>query len=135
MAVEDSLFEDVADALRQMAPDTFGEFRHRSHRYGIKVWFGPATPPKEHYEAQVIGPGEVKGAKVLAIEVGFHSEHPKVAENDEVIAHLTALVGAKVRVTLEIGADIPSGAPDQVVRTVTENSRTLKFTCQGFEKE
>lgn len=29
----------------------------------------------------------------------------------------------------------PSGAPDQVVRTVTENSRTLKFTSQGFEKE
>ena len=27
------------------------------------------------------------------------------------------------------------GAPDHVVRTVTENSRTLKFTNQGFEKE
>jgi len=54
---------------------------------------------------------------------------------DEVIAHLAGLVGAKVRVTLEIDADIPSGAPDQVVRTVTENSRTLKFTSQGFEKE
>jgi len=54
---------------------------------------------------------------------------------DEVIAHLAGLVGAKVRVTLEVEADIPSGAPDQVVRTVTENSRTLKFTSQGFEKE
>ncbi len=57
----------------------------------------------------------------------------RVAE--EVIAHLTGLVGAKVRVTLEIEAEIPLGAPDQVVRTVTENSRTLKFTSQGFEKE
>jgi len=37
--------------------------------------------------------------------------------------------------TLEIEAEIPSGAPDHVVRTVTENSRTLKFTNQGFEKE
>ena len=54
---------------------------------------------------------------------------------DEVIAHLSSLVGAKVTVTLEITADIPSGAPDQVVRTVTENSRTLKFTSQGFETE
>jgi len=54
---------------------------------------------------------------------------------DEVIAHLSGLVGAEVRVTLEIEAEIPSGAPDQVVRTVTENSRTLKFTSQGFEKE
>ena len=44
-------------------------------------------------------------------------------------------VGAKVTVTLEIEAVVPSGAPDHVVRTVTENSRTLKFTNQGFEKE
>jgi hypothetical protein len=54
---------------------------------------------------------------------------------DEVIAHLSGLVGAKVTVTLEVEAEIPSGAPDHVVRVVTENSRTLKFTSQGFEKE
>lgn len=54
---------------------------------------------------------------------------------DEVIAHLSGLVGANVKVTLEIEAEIPSGTPDNVVRTVTENSRTLKFTNQGFEKE
>ena len=54
---------------------------------------------------------------------------------DEVIAHLSGLVGAKVTVTLEIEAEVPEGAPDHVVRTVTENSRTLKFTSQGFEKE
>jgi len=54
---------------------------------------------------------------------------------DEVIAHLGGLVGATVKVTLEIEVDIPGGAPDQVVRTVTENSRTLKFTSHGFEKE
>lgn len=57
----------------------------------------------------------------------------KVAE--EVIAHLVGLVGANVSVTLEIEANIPGGVPDNVVRTVTENSRTLKFTSQGFEKE
>lgn len=54
---------------------------------------------------------------------------------DEVIAHLTGLVGAEVKVTLEIEAIIPLGATDQIVRTVTENGRTLKFTSQGFEKE
>ena len=54
---------------------------------------------------------------------------------DEVIAHLAGLVGSEVKVTLEIEAEIPSGAPDQVVRTVTENSRTLKFTTHGFESE
>ena len=54
---------------------------------------------------------------------------------EEVIAHLSGLIGARVTVTLEIAAEIPDGAPDNVVRTVTENSRTLKFTSQGFEKE
>ncbi|MEN6468948.1 MAG: hypothetical protein ABFD45_08380, partial [Smithella sp.] len=54
---------------------------------------------------------------------------------EEVISHLAGLLKAKVTVTLEIEAEIPEGAPDQVVRTVTENSRTLKFSSQGFEKE
>jgi hypothetical protein len=54
---------------------------------------------------------------------------------DEVIAHLSGLMGANVKVTLEIEADIPDGAPDQVVRIVTENSRTLKFDDTGFEVE
>ncbi len=54
---------------------------------------------------------------------------------DEVIVHLAELVGAEVNVTLHIEAKVPAGAPDNVVRTVTENSRTLKFTTQGFKKE
>ena len=54
---------------------------------------------------------------------------------DEVISHLSGLMGASVRVTLEIDAQIPEGVPDRVVRTVTENSRTLKFDNQGFEKK
>ena len=54
---------------------------------------------------------------------------------DEVIAHLAGLMGSAVKVTLEIEAEIPTGVPDNVVRTVTENSRTLKFTSHGFEKE
>jgi predicted AAA+ superfamily ATPase len=54
---------------------------------------------------------------------------------EEVIAHLTGLVGSNVTVTLEIDATVASGVPDNVVRTVTENSRTLKFTTHGFESE
>jgi ethanolamine utilization microcompartment shell protein EutL len=54
---------------------------------------------------------------------------------DEVIAHLAGQVGADVTVTLEIAVSLPKGASDQLVRTVTENSRTLKFTSHGFESE
>jgi len=57
----------------------------------------------------------------------------KVAQ--EVIAHLAGLPGAQVRVTVEIEATVPGGIPDQVVRTVTENARTLKFSSHGFERE
>ncbi len=53
---------------------------------------------------------------------------------DEVITHLVGLLGSSVTVTLEIEANIPAGTPDNVVRTVTENSRTLKFDQAGFEE-
>jgi len=54
---------------------------------------------------------------------------------DEVIAHLVGLMRANVKVTLEIEAEIPDGVPDHVVRTVSENCRTLQFKSSGFEVE
>ncbi|MGA8030571.1 MAG: Swt1 family HEPN domain-containing protein [Bryobacteraceae bacterium] len=51
-----------------------------------------------------------------------------------VVQHLVGLLDAKVKITIEIEADIPSGAPDSIVRTVTENCRTLKFESQSFEE-
>jgi hypothetical protein len=54
---------------------------------------------------------------------------------EAIVQHLTGLVGSKVDVRLEVQADIPDGAPDDVVRTVTENARTLRFDSHGFERE
>ena len=54
---------------------------------------------------------------------------------DEVISHLSGLVSANVKVTIEIEASLPEGVPDDVVRIVTQNSRDLKFASQGFETE
>jgi predicted AAA+ superfamily ATPase len=54
---------------------------------------------------------------------------------EEVIAHLVGQPGAEVSVTLEIEAHFPDGASEQTVRTVTENSRTLKFKTHGFETD
>jgi hypothetical protein len=54
---------------------------------------------------------------------------------EEVIAHLTGQMAAEVTVTIEIVATLPNGASDQLVRTVTENCRTLRFDSQGFERE
>lgn len=54
---------------------------------------------------------------------------------EEVIAHLSGQMGTELTVTLEIDVSLPSGASDHIVRTVTENCRTLKFTSHGFESE
>ncbi|MGO9060392.1 MAG: ATP-binding protein [Candidatus Binataceae bacterium] len=53
---------------------------------------------------------------------------------NEIVQHLMKQPGAKVEITLEIQAEIPSGAPDDLVRTVNENCRTLKFTTFDFEE-
>ena len=90
-------------------------------------------------------PGDETGAGAHADEKKSAGEGPKLEPArvgrdasriaDEVIAHLGGQVGAEVTVTLEIEASLPRGASDQIVRTVTENSRTLKFTSHGFESE
>ena len=43
------------------------------------------------------------------------------------------IVGAEVKVTLEIEATVQGGVAEDVVRIVTQNSRDLKFETQGFE--
>jgi predicted AAA+ superfamily ATPase len=54
----------------------------------------------------------------------------------EVISHLTGLIGADVKVTIEIHAQVPDGVPENVVRIVTENGKSLKFEPgSGFEEE
>jgi hypothetical protein len=53
----------------------------------------------------------------------------------EVVQHLTSLLGADVDVTMEIQAHSARGIPENVVRIVSENCKTLKFQTQGFERE
>ncbi|MEH1858554.1 MAG: DUF499 domain-containing protein, partial [Nostoc sp.] len=54
---------------------------------------------------------------------------------DEVIQHLSSLVDAEVEITLELQVTVPEGVPENVIRTVSENCRVLKFSNQGFEQE
>jgi hypothetical protein len=53
---------------------------------------------------------------------------------EAVVAHLNGLVGAKVRISVEIEAKVPDGIPETVQRTVSENCRTLKIGNFGFEE-
>jgi hypothetical protein len=90
-------------------------------------------------------PTTVSQPAATALRLGrFHGSVPvdplrlgrdaaRIAE--EVVQHLTGLVGAKVEITIEIHAELPDGAGDKLVRDVTENCRTLKFTDYGFEHD
>ena len=53
---------------------------------------------------------------------------------EEIIQRLTSLTGTEVEVTVEISAHRPEGFDDATVRTISENSRTLKFRNHGFER-
>jgi hypothetical protein len=55
----------------------------------------------------------------------------KVAE--EVVQHLTTLIGADARVALELQVNVPDGVPEHLLRVINENCRTLRFQSYGFE--
>jgi hypothetical protein len=102
---------------------------------------GESTPEA----APAPGPGEPAPAPrdgaVVRRFFGVKSLDPQRVSRDadqvaaEVVKHLVGLVDADVEVKLEISADVPSGVPDDVVRTVTENAKTLKFDQHGFETD
>ncbi|WP_344838420.1 hypothetical protein [Actinocorallia longicatena] len=84
--MDGEFFEQVCDVVRGAVPRDLGEPRIKVRHNGIKVWFGEAA--REHYEAQLIRPDGVPGARVFALEVGFHAEYAKAEENDAVLARL-----------------------------------------------
>jgi hypothetical protein len=104
---------------------------------------GPAPPgpsctavpePRPHGAGTVPGGGPKRFYGTVTLDsTRVGRDASRISE--EVIAHLEGLKGSTVNVTLEISAEIPAGAPDSVVRTVTENARTLKFSSSGFEKD
>jgi predicted AAA+ superfamily ATPase len=124
---------DVAAAQQEaerefvLRPDPAGEDT------GTEVSPDPLASPREKdARHRIVQPTRFHGTVTLEpTRVGRDAS--LIAE--EVISHLAGLVGASVTVIIEIEAHIPDGVPDNVVRTVTENSQTMKFTNHGFESE
>jgi hypothetical protein len=52
---------------------------------------------------------------------------------EEIIKHLTDDPNATLNITLEINAEFPSGASDQVRRAVSENATALGFKTKSWE--
>ena len=82
------LFDQVDDLVHALTPDDLGQLHSRAHRRGVKVWFGRDRAPREHYEAQVLARRHVDGNDGVALEIGFHAEHPDVARNDAALERL-----------------------------------------------
>lgn len=97
-----AFFEDIADALVNFLPPNRRDFSKYRTTMNLKLWYGNVR--QEHYEVQHIASRGV-------LEIGFHSEHPDRARNDDVVAQLLAaerkwrrVLGKEVEVGPFIGA-------------------------------
>jgi predicted AAA+ superfamily ATPase len=129
-------------ARRQQEEDACREAERKRDAYGIESGggggeelgegngLGPvvepetASPPRtlapRRFRAEVKVPAETLSGSALDI-------------SEAVVEHLASIVGSEVEITLRIETSFPDGAPENVVRTVGENCRTLKFESFRFE--
>ncbi|GGK73387.1 DUF499 domain-containing protein [Streptomyces flaveus] len=98
---------------------------------------GPGMPQASLSSLAPEGPAPARHAR-------FFGSYPMDAERigkdftkfiEEILPHLRSVPGAEVRLRLEVEAHSPDGYPEDKVRVVTENARTLKFEPYGFEDE
>lgn len=135
----------LADPVGLLVQPDAAEIQFETERAGGQT---PANGVEREPAAPGIGAGAAERtepsseAKVLRRFFGTVPLDPTRLARDAsevgeaVVAHLNGLVGAQVTVTLEIQAEIPDGAPEDVVRTVTENAMTLRFEPgTGFERD
>lgn len=63
-----------------------------------------------------------------------HRSLMKIGKIDEnVLAHLASIPGAEVKITYTLEVTVPSGIPDNTLRTVNENAKSLKIDTHGFQ--
>ena len=122
------LFEIVRDAFEGFVAGVGGRRNIYVHSRGLKVWFDDDS--REHYESQLIRvDGEVQ------LEIGFHAEHPKAPQNDEVLRRLLAVepvwrpelgddaVAGRLHRPLPVGAASPRSGRHPTPKSSTRRSR------------
>ncbi len=99
----------------------------------------PTMPSSERLGSPTVTPSTPPRPRLMTRYHGTVTLDPQRANKEmativeEIIQHLAGLTGTDVRITLEISAERSSGFDDSIMRTVNENSRTLKFKSYGFE--
>jgi predicted AAA+ superfamily ATPase len=92
----------------------------------------PATAGQPAAAAVPSGPRNVRFYGVARISADRYARD-LTRVSQEIIQHLAAPGDAELEIRVEITARKPDGYPDDKVRNVTENARTLKFETYGFE--
>ncbi|MYJ01661.1 MAG: ATP-binding protein [Chloroflexi bacterium] len=101
----------------------------------------PPAPEEDPEQTSTVSSGEPSGQLHRRYHGTVRLDPTRVGRDagqiaQEIIAHLVGLSRADVTVTIDIEANLPEGASEHVVRTVTENGRTLKFEAgSGFERD
>ncbi len=131
-------------ALAQLERDRAEEAARHGAEPREHVSAAPGTPPSDDGLSAGAAGTMTRAETAVPILRRFHGsvrldtlrmgrDAGQIAE--EIVTLLSNQPGARVAITLEIEAELPDGAPGDVVRTVTENAATLKFSTQGFEEE
>lgn len=113
-------------------------------RKKVKIVEGPTNPPvhgggDSSVHPPVHPPRDLPKPKARrfhgTVDLDLSRPIPNAGQIVEsVIQHLQSGDGTRVSVSIEIVAEIPEGADEKTVRTVSENCRVLKFTDFGFEE-
>jgi len=132
------------EAKRQAAED---EARARTAQQGPGNDAGEAVPvpqpdtgiPPRFTSDPVIPAPPVKQPKNKRFYMSVPLDTTRIGRDvqrlvEEVITHLTAADGTQVEVSLEVNVQAPDGLSQQIVRTVSENCRTLHVEDFGFEE-
>ena len=126
-AADGQIRED--EARRKADEEASGAVSHPAGGGGVQPAGGaigkPKSGPRETVHTRYHGSVRVNPTRVTS-DVGMIV--------DEVLQHLTSLTGCEVDITVEISAHRRDGFDPNTMRTVSENSRTLKFNDFGFEE-
>jgi uncharacterized protein len=108
----------------------------------VRPMTGGETGTGSTIEAESGSSSSATGTNIVPKPKSFHGSiqiKPSAAKMhlvqvaEEIISLLASDPNASLNITLEINADFPSGASDQIKRAVTENATSLAFKVKAWE--
>jgi hypothetical protein len=112
---------------------------------GVSGATTPSTTGPQGQPTTVVHPGGGSGATPVAGGTRAKSFYGSVEVNpttakmrlvqlaEEIISNLVSDPQAELKITVEINAEFPAGASDQIKRAVSENAKSLGFKTATWE--